>query len=122
MVLRMLLPRESNPLETVAGVPKMLKKLFLRRSKEILNEVETAESTLKSAQEKIDKLKTKDSFKLIKCELVSLINQHGYLRYNHGFHQSFGSGSLLINNDREREITREIEECLVELELMVKNK
>jgi len=98
----------------------MLKRLFLRESKEILKQVENAESILESAQKKMDALKSGDSFTLIKKELIELINEFGSSHRTCAFNSHMG---LYFENHKEIEqqhkITQNIYECLNELERMI---
>ena len=89
----------------------MLKRLFLSKSKEILNQVESAETILKSAEKQIDKLKYGNKFHLLRAEIINLIQNSNmfYMQINNGC--SYAKNGIEISKTYQQ-----INECLDEME------
>lgn len=102
----------------------MLKRLFLRKSKEILDEVESAESQLKKAEEKISKLKSTDKFTLLREEIVKLIRDSNYFSgeivRSLCYGVSFSGCKTYEQQEKLNDILKNINECLNEMKILTK--
>jgi predicted nucleic acid-binding Zn-ribbon protein len=94
----------------------MLKRLFLQKSKDAILQVESAENILKSAQDRIDKLKNSNSFNLLREEIVKLIQESNYLSRDIYSSLVMQTGLAMNQKDKLGEILKQIDECLNEME------
>lgn len=101
----------------------MLKRLFLRKSQEILNEVQSAENMLKTAEERIEKLKSTSKFSLLRQEIIQLIQDSNYLsqnimkHLNNHYNQWNGASEEQMKLNK---VLTEINHCLNEMETLTK--
>jgi hypothetical protein len=98
----------------------MLKRLFIRKSKEILNQVESAEQVIKSAQESIDKLKKDDRFSLLREEILRLIYHSPHFSYQ--YQMRMAQRFTGISHSDYSDVIKQINECLDEMEGLIKEK
>lgn len=98
----------------------MLKRLFLRKSKEILDEVKSAENILKEAEDRIAKLKSTDKFTLLREEMVSLIRNSNYISRDIYRELYLNTGNASKKQDELDNNLILINECLNEMENLTK--
>lgn len=100
----------------------MLKRLFLRKSKEILDEVISAETLLKDAEDRIAKLKSIDKFTLLREEMLNLIRNSNYISRDI-YRELYCNTGFAAKKQSELDNTlTEINECLNEMENLTKEK
>lgn len=100
----------------------MFRKLFLRKSKEALSQVETAEKILEAAQQKINDLKSTDKFTLLREEMIRLIKQSNELTYDMQRSMYINCGDAVEISYKRDNVLSEINQCLDEMEGLAKEK
>ncbi len=100
----------------------MLKRLFLKKSKEILNEVEAAENIIKECTNKIEKFYDDNIFNLIREEMIRLIARSNFLSADIRMSAIYNNGDYSEKNTELQKVMKEINECLNEIDSICKDK
>lgn len=95
----------------------MLKKIFLKKAKEAAEKVDQAECAFNLAVKKIEELKSRSDFSLLREELIKNIYESNHLSNRIGIGYGRPNGYRDEESMRELdEVLQEIQECLDEME------
>lgn len=101
----------------------MIDRLLLRKSKAILQKVESAEQVLKDAEQKLNELKRQDKFKLVREEIIDLIRQSNSLTNSMAHSVHFGTFHTAEGQRKDfDDVLKEIDHCLDSMEQLAKEK